>query len=225
LVKASVASSATGYSPSSGRAAGCVFPSESVRAEAGMEEPKLPKFDYYLDESDPDVVVLRRQDGAFVAAFSARAATREGIAEAAKEDYRQLLLRLRAGEEQEVFLDELPEHTAIVDRSGAIVAVNKAWKRFAEDNGADLSKVSEGANYLDVCERATGEQFQYAQSFAEGLRSVLSGRDEQFAMEYPCHSPTERRRFVGRVRRFADGDSPMAVVAHENVTRRKSVLA
>jgi hypothetical protein len=55
------------------------------------------------------VVVLRRQDGAFVAAFSARGATREAIAEAAKEDYRQLVLRLRAGEEQEVFLDELPE--------------------------------------------------------------------------------------------------------------------
>ncbi len=62
-----------------------------------MGEEMLPKFDYYLDESDPDVVVLRRQDGAFVAAFSALGATREGIAEAAKEDYRQLLLRLRAG--------------------------------------------------------------------------------------------------------------------------------
>jgi hypothetical protein len=62
-----------------------------------MGEEMLPKIDYYLDESDPDVVVLRRQDGAFVAAFSALGATREGIAEAAKEDYRQLLLRLRAG--------------------------------------------------------------------------------------------------------------------------------
>jgi hypothetical protein len=85
----------------------------------------FPKFDYYLDESDPDVVVLRRQDGAFVAAFSARGATREGIVEAAKEDYRQLLLRLRAREEQELSLDELPEHTAIVERSGTIVAVIK----------------------------------------------------------------------------------------------------
>jgi hypothetical protein len=55
-----------------------------------MKVPKLPKFHYYMDESDPDVVVLRRQDGAFVAAFSARGATREGIVEAAKEDYRQL---------------------------------------------------------------------------------------------------------------------------------------
>jgi hypothetical protein len=184
-----------------------------------MDEEMLPKFNYYIDETDPDIVVLRRQDGSFVAAFSARGATREGIVEAAKEDYRQLLLRLRAIEEQELSLDELPEHTAIVDRSGTIVAVNKAWKRFAKDNGvADLSKVSEGANYLDVCERAKGEQSHYAQSFGEGLRSVLSSREERFAMEYPCHSPTERRWFVGRVERFADGDSPMALVAHENVT-------
>jgi hypothetical protein len=56
-----------------------------------MEEPMLPKFEYHLDESDPDVVVLRRQDGAFVAAFSARAATREAIVEAAKEDYWKLI--------------------------------------------------------------------------------------------------------------------------------------
>jgi hypothetical protein len=183
-----------------------------------MEEPKLPKFHYYIDESDPDIVVLRRQDGAFVAAFSARGATREGILEAAKEDYRKLLLRLRAREGQELSLDELPEHSAIVDNSGTIVAVNKAWKRFAMDNGAEMSKVSEGANYLHVCERAKGEQSPYALSFGEGLRSVLSGREERFAMEYPCHSPTERRWFVGRVERFAESDSPMALVAHEKVT-------
>src|SRR5215212_1528479 len=183
-----------------------------------MGEEMLPKFDYYLDESDPDILVLRRQDGAFVAAFSARGATTEGIVETAKEDYRKLLLRLRARQEQELSLDELPEHTAIVDNSGAIVAVNKAWKRFARDNGADLSKVSEGANYLDVCERAKGEHSQYAHSFGEGLRSVLASREERFAMEYPCHSPTQRRWFVGRVERFANGDSPMAVVAHEKVT-------
>jgi hypothetical protein len=55
------------------------------------DEPLLPKIDYYLDESDPDIVILRRQDGAFVAAFSAIGATMEGIAEAAKEDYGRLI--------------------------------------------------------------------------------------------------------------------------------------
>jgi hypothetical protein len=56
-----------------------------------MEELRFPKCNYSLDESDPDVVILRRQDGSFVAAFSARGATREGITEAAWEDYRELI--------------------------------------------------------------------------------------------------------------------------------------
>jgi hypothetical protein len=56
-----------------------------------MEVKMLPKFDYYIDKSDPDIVVLRRQDGSFVAAFSARGATREGIVEVAKEDYGKLI--------------------------------------------------------------------------------------------------------------------------------------
>jgi hypothetical protein len=59
--------------------------------ESVEDEPLLPKFDYYIDESDPDILVLRRQDGSFAAAFSAQGATREGIVEAAKEDYRRLL--------------------------------------------------------------------------------------------------------------------------------------
>ena len=55
------------------------------------EAPLLPKFDYHLDGSDPDVVVLRRQDGAFVAAFSARGATEDGVLEAVQDDYRALI--------------------------------------------------------------------------------------------------------------------------------------
>lgn len=62
-----------------------------------MEGPKLPS-SYYLDESDPDILILRRQDGTFVAAFSAQGATREGIVEAAMEDYKTLGTQKFAGE-------------------------------------------------------------------------------------------------------------------------------
>jgi hypothetical protein len=34
-----------------------------------------PQASYYVDESDPDIAILRRQDGSFVAAFSARGVT------------------------------------------------------------------------------------------------------------------------------------------------------
>jgi hypothetical protein len=56
-----------------------------------MDEHRLPKFDYCLDESDPDTVILRRQDGSFVAAFSVGGITKGGILEATKEVYRQLV--------------------------------------------------------------------------------------------------------------------------------------
>jgi hypothetical protein len=61
------------------------------------EAPLRTGFHYYLDESDPDILILRRQDDSFVAAFSARGATREGIVEAAKEDYQSLLDRVPEG--------------------------------------------------------------------------------------------------------------------------------
>jgi hypothetical protein len=37
--------------------------------------PKASFVGYYLDESDPDILILRRHDDSFVAAFSASGAT------------------------------------------------------------------------------------------------------------------------------------------------------
>ena len=54
-----------------------------------MNEPQWLPPDYMLDESDPDMLILCRVDGSFVAAFSSRGATREGILEAVKEDCRE----------------------------------------------------------------------------------------------------------------------------------------
>jgi hypothetical protein len=68
---------------------------EPERHESATPEPSRLPNSYYLDESDPDVLVLRREDHTFVAAFSAQGATREGIVEAAREDYAALLERQR----------------------------------------------------------------------------------------------------------------------------------
>ena len=61
--------------------------------KAARQERRLlfPSLSYYLEESDPDIVILRRQDDSLVAAFSVWGATNEGIIEAAKEDYRELI--------------------------------------------------------------------------------------------------------------------------------------
>jgi hypothetical protein len=67
-------------------------PLEPMGGPHKEEESLLfPSSGYYLDESDPDIVMLRRQDGSYVAAFSAIGATREGIVKAAREDYAALV--------------------------------------------------------------------------------------------------------------------------------------
>jgi len=81
---------------------------ESEGEARGAREPRLPP-SYYLDESDPDVLILRRQDGTFVAAFSPQGATTEGIVEAAKEDYAALLARARTVGERAEDGDEGPD--------------------------------------------------------------------------------------------------------------------
>jgi signal transduction histidine kinase len=40
-------------------------------------------------------------------------------------------------------------------------------------------------------------------------------------MEYPCHSPTQRRWFVARVSRLPEAGPPRAVIAHEDITDRR----
>jgi hypothetical protein len=122
-----------------------------------MPEPPPPS-PYILDESDPDIVILRRSDGSFVAAFSAQGVTPEAIIEAAQEDYRRLLAPRLSGEEK-VKLDELTEHVAIVDRLGTIVAVNEAWKRFAEDNG----KAEEASTPASSSRRGAGGKARKSQ--------------------------------------------------------------
>ncbi len=42
-------------------------------------------------------------------------------------------------------------------------------------------------------------------------------------MEYPCHSPTERRWFLGRISPFQEGGPSCAVVSHQNITALKLV--
>ncbi len=118
-------------------------------------------------------------------------------------------------------LDGLSEHIAIVDETGAILAVNAAWRSFAEANGANVAGVCEGQNYLQVCERATGQSAEGAEQFARAIRAVLAGEQELHEQEYPCHSPDEQRWFLGRITRFPDAGPARAIISHETITPRK----
>lgn len=118
-------------------------------------------------------------------------------------------------------LDALADHIAILDEHGMVIAVNQAWRSFATSNGTLDSDFGLGANYLVVCEAATGDCASEVHTVADGIRAILAGERVTFSLEYPCHSPTEQRWYNVRVSRFDDTGQPRIVVAHENITERK----
>ena len=128
-------------------------------------------------------------------------------------------------------IDALSSHICVLDETGTIIAVNQAWKNFAEvnrkpdsDGGPDTPSpdvIGEGANYLAVCDRATGADSVEAVEAAAGIRAVLEGKRRQHSTEYPCHAPGEQRWFIARITRFLSDGLPRILVEHINITERK----
>lgn len=119
-------------------------------------------------------------------------------------------------------LDAMSAHIAILDENGIILDVNAAWRDFAIVNNFTHSAYGIGLNYLTVCDNATpvsGDAYQVGQ----GIRSVMGHTLNEFYLEYPCHSPTERRWYVVRVTRFDWYGRVRLIVAHQNVTELKQV--
>ena len=118
-------------------------------------------------------------------------------------------------------LDALPSHVAILDESAKIIAVNSAWKKFADQNGFKSGDYGIGMNYLDICQSATGLQSEHAEKVAAALRELLQEKRANFYFEYPCHSPTEKRWFTLRIGRFKVDSVVRLFCSHHNVTEVK----
>jgi PAS domain S-box-containing protein len=112
-------------------------------------------------------------------------------------------------------LDAMSAHVALIDEAGEIVAVNAAWRSFAEREGAGSDLV--GSNYLEVCDDAPQLA---AREAAEGVREVLAGVRGEFELEYSCHAPHERRWFQMRVIRCTPELGLGAIIAHADITAR-----
>jgi two-component sensor histidine kinase len=119
-------------------------------------------------------------------------------------------------------LDAVSAHICVLDKTGIIVAVNQAWKDFYDRNHPKEKHpdYSIGVNYLGICHTATGPFSEEALEMADGITRVMNGECDEFTLEYPCHSETEKRWFQARVTRF-HGHSKNTVIAHETITERK----
>ena len=117
-----------------------------------------------------------------------------------------------------VVVDSLSAHVAILDDQGVVIETNRAWQKFAQENGMKGSFDSVGMNYLSICEAANGGTDNEAGLIARGIREVLAGKSEEFLTHYPCHSPDRKRWYAIRVVPFREEKFKRVIVTHENIT-------
>lgn len=118
-------------------------------------------------------------------------------------------------------LNSLTAHIAVLDNRGDIMAVNQAWKQFAQHNGASIAtEVGVGINYLALCRQVQGPESSDAQTALAGIEAVLTGLRTEFTLEYSCHSPSEQRWFLMKVTPLSGQRNSGVVVSHENITDR-----
>jgi diguanylate cyclase (GGDEF)-like protein/PAS domain S-box-containing protein len=148
-----------------------------------------------------------------------------GIVAMAMEGAEESLLASEILKESERFarstLEALPQHVAILDESGRVIAVNQQWRNCAGGSASVLQTPVEGANYFEACDNARGREKEYASAFKAGIRSVMMEKRDCFSLEYPCQSPGGQIWFLATVNRFT-GDGPRrTVVVQENITELK----
>ncbi len=119
-------------------------------------------------------------------------------------------------------LNSLAAHICVIDANGEVIAVNEAWENFARTNGGEafVAKTGVGTNYIEVCRSAEGESAGQALEALKGIEEVKKGARRLFAMEYPCHSPTESRWFSMTVSPLP-GERGGLAISHWDITNRK----
>ncbi|MBF0377858.1 MAG: PAS domain S-box protein [Desulfamplus sp.] len=65
------------------------------------------------------------------------------------------------------------------------------------------------------------EKTEGAEESLKGIENIFAGEIETFSIDYPCHSPDEKRWFRMKLIRFDFEDNLWILVSHENITQSK----
>jgi len=133
----------------------------------------------------------------------------------------QTHLRKNEAAKQAAIINALPAHIALLDAQGLIVSVNEGWRRFAGASMLHNPGWGVGLDYLRICDEASVADAPAGHAIGAGIRSVLSGEEKLFSIEYACLSGREQRWFLLTVTPLVL-DRPLgAVVMHIDITGRR----
>ncbi|MGI6364443.1 MAG: response regulator [Bacillota bacterium] len=106
----------------------------------------------------------------------------------------------------------------VLDEDGRIIMANRAWQREYYRRYPDAAQINYlGRNYLELCESVPGELNKVGRLLAQGLREVISGKREQYDLEYKEDLSEETRYYLARVAPLSG--KGRVIVTHEDLTK------
>jgi PAS domain-containing protein len=118
-------------------------------------------------------------------------------------------------------LDALGTPIVVLDDAGIVLSTNQAWRVFAAAHSGVGAGITQGSNYLAVCESACGSEHVDGVAIAAGIRQVIAGERAVFRYDYAYDSAAGQRWFALSISGIAGDDSARAMVLHEDITERK----
>lgn len=109
----------------------------------------------------------------------------------------------------------------MIDETGKIQYVNKSWSTFGSNNACIIGPNWSEVNYIVECDKGSAMGDEFSTKAGAGIRRVIENRDTTFYLEYPCHSPDDKRWFMMSVTHFQISERHFFVISHKNITERK----
>lgn len=117
-------------------------------------------------------------------------------------------------------LDALPAEIALIDDSGTVLAVNRAWTLAREVAPLLGSQASVGTNLLQVLDRAGERGEAGARELAQGIRDIAGCRRNLYQQDLRIDA-LERRDCHARAAPYRIGGSVQVVLTIDDVTERR----
>jgi PAS domain S-box-containing protein len=121
-------------------------------------------------------------------------------------------------------LDALTLAVGVLDAQGEIVETNRSWLAFEDESALVGRHFAFGENYAAVCENAQQSCGQ-AIAAADGVRAVLEGRRDTFALTYRLDGTEGERHFELRVQPFVQPAGRGAIITHIDVSATRVAYA
>ena len=118
-------------------------------------------------------------------------------------------------------LDALGTPIVVLDVAGTVLSTNEAWRVFAAARSGVGAGITQGSNYLAVCESARGNEHVDGVTIAAGIRQVIAGERAVFRYDYAYDSEAGRRWFALSISGIVGDDTARAMILHEDISERK----